>query len=147
LQCQAALLSHGSSIAPGSLGLNQEFFDYGDTADDDGIVLEFQTPTDVTFSYPSPPKKDKTAHEQAYDLLKPKFDELVTLLGDTNADNTQITLYGDMLTEIIMRRRAELAASMPKPKGRVVSSAAPTSKRRKTHGTSHYSKYKRTNNK
>jgi hypothetical protein len=106
LQCQAALQSHGSSIAPGCLGLNQEFFDYGDTADDDGSVLEFQTPTDATFSYPSPPKKDKTAHEQAYDLLKPKFDELVTLLGDSNADNTQITLYGDMLTEIIMRRRA-----------------------------------------
>ena len=61
LQCQAALQFHGSSIAPGSLGLNHEFFDYGDTADDDGSVLESQPPTDATFSYPSPPKRQNSA--------------------------------------------------------------------------------------
>jgi hypothetical protein len=148
LQCQTALQSHGNSFGPGCLGLSQELFDYGDIDyDDNGSEFEFPTTSNDMFSYPSPRKKDKTAQEQAYESLKPKFDELVTLLGDANADNQRIALCGDMLTEIIMRQRTELAASIPKPKGRVVSSAAPTSKRRKTHGTSHYSKYKRTNHK
>jgi hypothetical protein len=131
IHCQQALERYGNKFCPGNLGLSQEAYDYSNS--DDG--------NDV-FQYPSPQKKQKTAKEQAYEVLKPEVDEMFTILGDSFANSQVLSYCKGKLTELVMELRAELSAHLPKPQGQIVSSAAPTSKRLKTHGTQHYSKHK-----
>jgi hypothetical protein len=139
--CQSALERYGNTSCPCHHGLSQEVYDYSNN-DDVGNDFEADGMCDV-FDYPSPQKKAKTVKEQGYELLKPRFDELVSLLGDSAADSQIISYCDSVYSELVMKVRADLAARLPKPQGRTVSSAAPTSKRLKTHGTQHYSKHKR----
>jgi len=139
IHCQEALERHGNKFCRSNHGLSQEVYDYSQedydySNSDDG---------NDAFQYPSPQKKQKTVKEHAYELLKPGFDELITILDDSKADSQLLSNVKGELNEFIMRTRTKLSAHLPKPKGQTVSSAAPTSKRLKTHGTQHYSKHKR----
>ena len=81
--------------------------------------------------------------EEAYEIFKPRFDEFVGILEDSAAGSQVLSNFKVKFDNLLMQARTELAAHLPKPTGQIVSSAAPTSKRLKTHGTEHYNKHKR----
>jgi hypothetical protein len=141
IHCQEALERYGNTTCPCNHGLSQEVYDY--SIDDDGTDFEGGDMCDV-FDYPSPQKNPKTGKKvQAYEAINPHVAELYALLDDAAADEQTIAFFKEKYAELTVQARTMLAAKLPKPRGRTVSSAAPTSKRLKTHGTQHYSKHKR----
>jgi hypothetical protein len=141
IHCQEALERYGNTC-PCNHGLSQEVYDYS-IDDDGGHSFDAGDMCDV-FDYPSPQRKPKTVKRvQAYEAINPHVTELYALLDDAAADAQTITFFKEKLAEITAQARTMLTAKLPQPHGRTVSSAAPTSKRLKTHGTQHYSKHKR----
>jgi SWIM zinc finger len=138
--CQQALKKYGTTLFCRSAGHSQDVFNYSKSCE--GNISESDGMCDA-FTFPSPQKKQSTLREQAYEHLKPEFEELITILEDSAADSQSISYFKSLYSEITMKARTRLSARLPKPQGSVVSSAAPTSKRLKTHGTQHYSKQKR----
>ena len=136
--CQHALELYGNTSCPSNHGLSQEAYDYSIHDDfDTGDICD-------VFDYPSPQKKQKTGKRvQAYEVLNPHAAQLYALLDDAAADEQTIAVFKEKFAEMIAQATEMLTVRLPEPKGRTVSSAAPTSKRLKTHGTQHYSKHKR----
>ena len=93
------------------------------------------------FDYPSPKMKPNTVKRVgAYEAIHPHVAEMYSLLDDAAADEQTIAFFKEKQAELTAQARTILTAKLPKPRGRTVSSAAPTSKRLKTHGIQHYSK-------
>ena len=139
--CQQALERYGANTScSGNHGLREDTLDFTNDGDENDFEMEAMC-DDLPF--PSPLKKQKPGKMQAYEHFKPLFDEFVGIMGDSAAGSQIFSQLTGVFNKMIMQARTDLAAHLPKPTGRIVSSAAPTSKRTKTHGTQHYSKRKR----
>ena len=142
IHCQEALERYGNTNCPCNHGLSQEVYDY--SIDDDGANNYDAGDTCDVFDYPSPKKKPKTGKRvQAYEAINPHVAEMYALMDDAAADEQTVAFFKEKYAELTALARTMLTAKFPEPQGHTVSSAAPTSKRLKTHGTQHYSKHKR----
>lgn len=125
--CREALLRYGASNAAPA-NLTQEM--YMNSNDDDNL-RESQD-----FSFPSPMRAQEPDHFNLFAELIPYFKEYISVL-DLNCTQKKLHDIKQHFSGLIAQEKKELAPAAA-PQGRVVSSAAPTNKRRKTHGTAKY---------
>jgi len=97
--------------------------------------------------FPSPVSRrpeGETIKVDAYPVLAPMFKELIASL-DRNCDHTKLEKYKEKFEQMIACEKAETNLNVPKrglasapgAQRSIVSSAVPSNKRQKTHGTMH----------
>jgi len=90
----------------------------------------------------SPQHRPSAAPLDVYGPMKATFQEMVSTL-DNFGTSTKEELQDyqgrmlDVMQDITMERQQRVSAKLPKPKGRMVSSAPPANKRPKSHGTAY----------